>query len=174
MQTNKQKTSTQEPVFLNIYDLNWINGYTNILGFGIYHTGVEVYGKEYCFGGHCCKASGIFIIPPRNERALGTNVRLRQSMRIGATSLSDHNVEELIDAMGTTFSGSRYHLIQNNCNHFSNALTNVLCGIDIPSWINRLARFFSNAPLLKKCLPSDWLTPTTHRSNGYESHRSRR
>ncbi|XP_037960015.1 deubiquitinase DESI2-like isoform X1 [Teleopsis dalmanni] len=169
----KQMVSIHEAVILNIYDLNWINGYTNTFGFGIYHTGVEVYGVEYCFGGHRWESSGIFEVPPRNEGVLGANVRLRQSIRIGTTALSEQSVKELIHAMGTIFTGNRYHLIQNNCNHFSGAFTKLLCGVDIPAWVNRLARFISNAPFLQKCIPPDWLTPHDQRpgeQEGSENH----
>lgn len=38
-------------VKVNVYDLGDFNGYMKWLGLGVYHTGVEVYGKEYAFGG---------------------------------------------------------------------------------------------------------------------------
>ena len=39
------------PVILNVYDLSPQNKYTYCCGLGIYHSGVEVYGVEYAFGG---------------------------------------------------------------------------------------------------------------------------
>ena len=45
------------PVRINIYDLGEFNGYLSWLGLGIFHSGVEVHGKEYAFGGeHPCIA----------------------------------------------------------------------------------------------------------------------
>ena len=39
------------PVKVNVYDLGEFNGYISWMGVGVFHSGVEVYGKEYAFGG---------------------------------------------------------------------------------------------------------------------------
>lgn len=39
------------PVYLNVYDLTPQNGWTYWCGVGVFHTGVEVYGIEYAYGG---------------------------------------------------------------------------------------------------------------------------
>lgn len=39
------------PVMLNVYDLTTQNDWTYHCGIGVFHTGVEVYGVEYAFGG---------------------------------------------------------------------------------------------------------------------------
>lgn len=48
-----------------------MNDLTSSFGFGIYHSGVEVYGLEYGFGGHPFLFSGIFEMIPKNSEELG-------------------------------------------------------------------------------------------------------
>ena len=52
----------REPVILNVYDMFWTNDYTGNIGLGVYHSGLEVYGREYAYGGHPFPFSGIFDI----------------------------------------------------------------------------------------------------------------
>ncbi|XP_003379760.1 hypothetical protein Tsp_03414 [Trichinella spiralis] len=48
-----------------------------IFNLGIYHSGIEVYNDEYCFGRHKLPLSGIFQITPRNADELGDAVGRR-------------------------------------------------------------------------------------------------
>ncbi|KAG2718700.1 hypothetical protein I3760_03G231400 [Carya illinoinensis] len=52
-------------VVLNVYDLTPLNNYMSWFGFGIFHSGIEVHGKEYGFGAHDFPASGVFEVEPR-------------------------------------------------------------------------------------------------------------
>lgn len=40
-----------EMIKLNVYGLSEVNKVINYLGLGIYHSGVEVYGTEWAYGG---------------------------------------------------------------------------------------------------------------------------
>ncbi|XP_045464475.1 deubiquitinase DESI2 [Harmonia axyridis] len=149
----------REPVLLNVYDMYKMNEYTSNVGLGVFHSGVELYGVEYAYGGHQFPISGIFKIIPRDEKDLGDQFQFRQTIQVGYTDFTEQDIDKLIHELGKEFRGDRYHLMNNNCNHFSSAFTKILCGHEIPPWVNRLAYFSSWVPFLEKCLPKEWLMP---------------
>ncbi|XP_013178415.1 PREDICTED: desumoylating isopeptidase 2 isoform X2 [Papilio xuthus] len=149
----------QAPVLLNVYDMYWTNWYTAGAGVGVFHSGVQVHGSEWAYGGHPYAFTGVFEIAPRDERELGEQFRFRQSVHIGYTDFSEEEVRRLVSELGKQFRGDRYHLMNNNCNHFTSAFCLALCERDIPAWVNRLAYVSSCVPFLQRCLPKEWLTP---------------
>lgn len=50
----------------------------------------------------------------------------RQSIHIGNTDFTQEDVKRIISELGKEFRGDRYHLMNNNCNHFSGAFSKVL------------------------------------------------
>ncbi|XP_075243605.1 deubiquitinase DESI2-like [Convolutriloba macropyga] len=147
------------PVYLNVYDLNRLNSYTGPVGFGVYHTGVEVHGTEYSFGGHPYPISGIFEMDPRSAADLGQNFNYKETVLLGQTFLDLESVHEIVQQLGEDFKGYTYHLVHKNCNHFSMAFSRILCGAEIPNWVNRLASLTACLPFIQRCIPAEWLTP---------------
>eukprot|EP01026_Neomeris_dumetosa_P025808 TRINITY_DN2118_c0_g1_i6.p2 TRINITY_DN2118_c0_g1~~TRINITY_DN2118_c0_g1_i6.p2 ORF type:complete len:198 (-),score=22.20 TRINITY_DN2118_c0_g1_i6:852-1445(-) len=147
-----------QAVRLNVYDLSEQNGFLYWCGLGVYHSGVEVYGMEFAYGGHDYNTSGIFATKPREAPG---DVQFRTSILLGYTDLPREGVQQLVRRMGKYYKGNKYHLLQRNCNHFSSDLCHQLARKRPPFWVNRLAGL---AVMLHCLLPHGWVpaleTPT--------------
>lgn len=62
-------------------------------------------------------------------------VLYRESIIIGETSMSREEVHELVQKMGEEYKGNLYHLLQRNCNHFSEDFAYRLCQAKTPNWV---------------------------------------
>ncbi|CAL8088968.1 unnamed protein product [Calicophoron daubneyi] len=160
---SKEALSCCEPtgtmVTVNVYDMLWLNVYTSSFGVGVYHTGVVVYGTEYCYGGHPLNYSGIFAMVPQDSETLGQNYSYKTTLFMGRTDFTDSDVALILEDMGPQYRGDQYHLLHRNCNHFSDAFVQILCGASLPKWINRLATVGAKIPFIERSIPKMWLTP---------------
>lgn len=103
----------------------------------IYHTGVQVYDQEYYFGGGiCADAPG--------STPYGTPLTM-QSM--GNTSKTRAQFIHFLATISATFTMHTYHLLDNNCNNFSDACCHFLLQKHIPQHILDLPGEALNSPL---------------------------
>eukprot|EP01012_Entosiphon_sulcatum_P040278 TRINITY_DN53930_c0_g1_i1.p1 TRINITY_DN53930_c0_g1~~TRINITY_DN53930_c0_g1_i1.p1 ORF type:complete len:245 (+),score=37.40 TRINITY_DN53930_c0_g1_i1:22-735(+) len=124
------------PVYLNVYDLGGSKKMDTI-GIGIYHTGIEVYGVEFAFGGgqqYDPDVTGVFALHPHTACP-----GFRMSIALGQTTVTQQQLAWFLKGLEREWPASSYDLLKRNCNHFSEALAQKL-GVTVPAWVNRAAR----------------------------------
>jgi len=124
------------PVYLNVYDLSPYNNSLHPFGFGAYHTGVEVYGREYSFGQTDSGGSGVFDIAPRSA----DGCIFREQLLLGEAMLSLSEVDGVVGKLRPKFPAREYNVLTRNCNTFSDEMSRALVNNGIPSYISRLSR----------------------------------
>ena len=110
--------------------------------FGLYHTGVEVDGKEYAYGANDrAGATGMYSLDPRAAAAVCGH-RHRAAVDLGAFDVSAAQRRVMFSELEQIWMGDKYDLLTRNCNHFSAAMCEGL-GIarERPRYTNRLAGF---------------------------------
>ena len=130
-------TVREVEIRLNVYDMIPQNRYWHWAGLGIYHSGVEVLGKEYAFGSCPSERTGVFVTTTPKQAPYGTI--FRESIKITTITKSETEIEEIVDRISAEFTGISYDMLTRNCNHFSNEFCIYLCNKGIPGWVNRLA-----------------------------------
>ena len=126
------------PVVLHIYELgNEASMLLSTLGAGgIYHTGVEIGGKEYAFG----DTSGVWTQQPgRLPESFGSSASYRGTENLGNYSGRPSQLRRIVSDLKREFPPSRYELLSCNCNHFSTAMCGRLGVNAPPAYINQLA-----------------------------------
>ncbi|KAL7671504.1 hypothetical protein ACOME3_006400 [Neoechinorhynchus agilis] len=139
-----ERVSSDTIVRIRVYDIapSRLNRILSNCGAGgIYHSSVTVYGKEWTFLGHPFKFSGIFYQPDNSPPTmdttnattnrtdtsngpadrLETGMTLSNVISLGQTNLNTQQVHDVVVSLGQNggFRGCDYHLVRNNCNHFS-------------------------------------------------------
>ncbi|KAG0201185.1 hypothetical protein BGX28_005932 [Mortierella sp. GBA30] len=131
-----------EKVTLYVYDLSQGMARTMSLGFvgrqidAIYHTSVVIFGREFYYG------QGIMSSIP-GTTPHGSPI---QTIDMGETEIPQEVFMEFMDNMRETYTADAYHLLDNNCNNFSNDVCQFLVGKSIPSNITSLPADFLNTP----------------------------
>jgi len=128
---SNSKKSIHNRVHLNIYNITKSNDFFHMLGMGIYHTGVQIRGKEYAFASQF----GIFYTLPNDI----DSAHLRESIEINTFHGTEEDLNKIFYELSFEFHENAYHLLEKNCNHFSDALLNKLFYANNPGYINRMA-----------------------------------
>lgn len=125
------------PVKLQVYDVS--HGLARSISVallgkyldGLWHTGISVYGNEYFYGGN-----GIAYCVP-GTTVLGHPTEI---VDLGTTEVTQDVFHEYLSNLSqNTFSPESYHVIDHNCNTFSNEIAQFLTGKTTPNKVRNLS-----------------------------------
>ena len=130
-------------VILQIYDIT--QGMARMMSMaligkqidGIWHTSVVLYGREYYFGG------GICVDVPLTT-PYGTPV---EKINLGRTTKSQVEFERFLRSISSRFTPEAYHIVNHNCNNFTDECVRFLLDKRIPSHITGLPSELLSTPL---------------------------
>lgn len=125
-------------VLLHVYDLGKymkvVNTVSRAFDWGIFHVGVEVYGKEWCFERTFSPdVPGISAYTPKQH----PSHVYRESVLCGETQLSNKQVLNLLRQLRQEWPGTSYHLLRRNCVSFAETLTKSLGVGGVPRWVRK-------------------------------------
>lgn len=135
---------------------NFFSGLLAPLGFGAYHTSIDVRGFRYQYGANVgiirCSSPQGGGETAESLRFLPPNGAYRESIILGQTWCEQGDINAIIQRMrDDKFKGDNYHLANRNCNNFSEVFAMALILLledsnavqkleTFPAWVNRLAR----------------------------------
>ncbi|CAO3672621.1 unnamed protein product [Umbelopsis vinacea] len=121
---------------------------------GIWHTSVVVFGQEYYYG------QGIMNSLPGSTH----HGRPIQIVDMGETYLTEEIFIEYLNSISSSFSAEKYHLLDFNCNTFTNDVCQFLTGKGIPGHITDLPADFLNTPFGQSMRPmiENMFGPSAH------------
>ncbi|KAK9388792.1 PPPDE putative peptidase domain-containing protein [Lipomyces mesembrius] len=145
-------------VVINVYDILQDSRFAPliwILGIGVYHSAVEIDGREYAYGGHEEPGiSGVYY--SKSKTPLPGGIICKTSILHGYTSYSQAEVHAIISDLSSEYMGTSYNLLYKNCNHFTNSLLVRLTDRPAPAWLNRATYIGSALPCI---IPQTYIKP---------------
>eukprot|EP01055_Gregarina_sp_Pseudo9_P000426 Gregarina_sp_Pseudo_9__425@NODE_1277_length_1721_cov_107_445303_g1200_i0_p1_GENE_NODE_1277_length_1721_cov_107_445303_g1200_i0NODE_1277_length_1721_cov_107_445303_g1200_i0_p1_ORF_typecomplete_len409_score59_39Peptidase_C97/PF05903_14/3_2e36tRNAsynt_2e/PF02091_15/0_23_NODE_1277_length_1721_cov_107_445303_g1200_i01651391 len=139
IESTLNRSGRKYPVKLRVYDISQGAARTwspILLGRtieGVWHSGVEVYGYEYFYGG------GIVKMKPENvESTFG--IQPTRVHNLGHTDLTKSQFEKYLISIKPMFRKEVYDLVNWNCNHFTDHAARHLVSKPIPGYISDLPK----------------------------------
>jgi len=129
-------------VLVNVYEVNGFKHMHKLTALkeapigGAMHAGVEVYGREWSYGGGAGSGSGIVCDMPRTNK----QHRFRETIVLPQTPLTQSQVVHVIGSLLERWPAEEYHWLHRNCLAFANELCELLGVGRLPAWIDRFAR----------------------------------
>lgn len=146
-----ERSSSHLDVTLNVYDFvknsDTVSGsFLSLLGCGIHHSGLQIEDREYTFNNNGIIRMRLLRMP---------FCRLNDSVCLGQYGGSAEELDAVLAELSAAeWRAGSYHVLRRNCNHFTEALTRRLIGVDIPGWVNRSAHVASAFGLTTKGINS--------------------
>eukprot|EP00928_Gymnodinium_smaydae_P010214 TRINITY_DN13825_c0_g5_i1.p1 TRINITY_DN13825_c0_g5~~TRINITY_DN13825_c0_g5_i1.p1 ORF type:complete len:354 (+),score=61.23 TRINITY_DN13825_c0_g5_i1:89-1063(+) len=119
-------------VWVNVYETDPYTAWLNWAGLSyaeipIHHAGVEVYGNEWAFQYYTDtwddpSISGLVCCRPREMESYV----YQESFCLGPTSLSERDVDIIIDSLRSEWPACSYHITRRNCLAFARDLVQLL------------------------------------------------
>uniref|UniRef100_A0A7S0AHT5 PPPDE domain-containing protein n=1 Tax=Pyrodinium bahamense TaxID=73915 RepID=A0A7S0AHT5_9DINO len=148
---DEEDEDTKSNVFCNVYDiLPRVNAIMRCFDsdWGIYHTGVQVHGLEFAYGGHPDSGTGVFCARPRSAKG----ARFREQVPVGYAELDSLELRQAVAEISKQWPGDMYDPFKRNCNHFSDFLCRELTGQGAPPYINRFTTSSLVRGVFYRCL----------------------
>ena len=138
------------------------------------HTGIEVFGYEFFYGGGVQEMKHEDVV-----RQFG--LRPCDDVVLGTTTVTRDSFLAFLDSNAHRFTQDNYHILNHNCNHFSDECAKFLLdGVGIPQDIVNLPQRVMETPLGSMIMPmfdqmqarmADTFVPFNHPSDGtHTSH----
>merc|ERR1719310_880520 len=120
--------STDAEVYVNVYDLLGTPGLSRFNeltpSFGLFHTSVEVFGREWYFSGaEDSLFYGVFAMATPREHPFHV---YKSSVHMGRTLLTPDDWEDLMPLIRIKWPCWSYHPLWHNCHHFTDFLCRTL------------------------------------------------
>eukprot|EP00419_Tripos_fusus_P053805 CAMPEP_0172804982 /NCGR_PEP_ID=MMETSP1075-20121228/5522_1 /TAXON_ID=2916 /ORGANISM="Ceratium fusus, Strain PA161109" /LENGTH=255 /DNA_ID=CAMNT_0013643645 /DNA_START=76 /DNA_END=843 /DNA_ORIENTATION=- len=138
------ESEVHEPVYLHLYNLgtsghgSLLNRFLKNMGTGVYHCGVEVFCREWSFADtESGQGHGVFECTPRKCNG-HTYV---ETVLMGYTTMPAESVLAIIEMLRADWQPADYHLLEQNCCHFSDDFCRRLGVRSVPEKILHMSRF---------------------------------